>query len=103
MFLDSSRYAKIPTVEATDREGRAVTALKLRRLPPTPGSPAELKENDRLDLLAHAKLADGTRFWQVADANTALDARTLANESPAEKDRRERDQLPPVINLPFIS
>ncbi len=78
MFLDSSRYAKVPQEEAVTREGRKVLALRLRPLPPTPGDPFEVRENDRLDLLAHARFADGTRFWHVADANTALDARALA-------------------------
>ena len=34
-------------------------------------------ERDRLDLLAQARYGDDTRFWHIADANTALDARKL--------------------------
>jgi hypothetical protein len=77
MFTDTSRYAKVPTVEAKAAGGPTVTALKLRRLPPTAGDPHAVKDNDRLDLLAQQQYADGTRFWHVADANTALEAADL--------------------------
>jgi hypothetical protein len=100
MILETSRYAQVPTVAATDRAGRPVTALKLRRLPATAGSPYVTRDNDRLDLLAQSQYGDGTRFWHIADANTALDARDLTGESVAEQNRRERDTVPPTLNLP---
>jgi hypothetical protein len=77
MFTEKSRYAKVPTVEAQTREGRSVVALKLRRLPPTQGEPYAVKDNDRLDLLAQQQYGDGTRFWHIADANSALEAGEL--------------------------
>lgn len=77
MFTDKSRYAKVPTVETQTSGGRAVVALKLRRLPPAAGDAHAVKDNDRLDLLAQQQFADGTRFWQVADANSALEANDL--------------------------
>ena len=40
-----------------------------------------MKDDDRLDVLAHERLANGTRFWHIADANTALDARELVSET----------------------
>ena len=76
MFLDKSRYAKVATVEAEAR-GRKVVAIKLRRLPAVTGEPYLVQEHDRLDLIAHARYGDATAFWHVADANTALDSRTL--------------------------
>ena len=76
MFTDKSRYAKVETVE-TQVGGRPVSALKLRRLPPVPGDPYTVKDNDRLDLLAQQQYADGTRFWHIADANSALQAAEL--------------------------
>jgi hypothetical protein len=84
MFLDSSRYAKVPTDQTVTAEGRTLTALRLRRLPPTQGEPRAVQDNDRLDLLAHAGYADAARFWHIADANSALDARTLTEETGAE-------------------
>lgn len=80
MFLENSRYAKTPTVETTTTEGRPVRALKLRRLAVAVGEPRAVKENDRLDLYAQERYADARRFWHIADANSALDARTLVDE-----------------------
>lgn len=74
MFLDNSRYAKVPTVAATTADGRTVNALTLRPLPVISGGPHVVIDNDRLDLLAHATYGDATKFWHVADANSALDA-----------------------------
>jgi hypothetical protein len=77
MFLPNSRYAAVPAVTTTTRDGREVTALKLRVLPATSGGPHEVKDNDQLDMMAQAKYADGTRHWHIADANTELKANDL--------------------------
>jgi hypothetical protein len=81
MFLDSSRYAGVPVDAADTRDGRKVTAIRLRPLPPVAGDPYAVIDRDRLDLLAQARYADGTRFWHIADANPALDARELTAET----------------------
>lgn len=77
MFLPNSRYAKVATVDTTTSTGETVTALKLRRLTPAIGEPRTVEAGDRLDLYALQIVGDATQFWHVADANTALDARTL--------------------------
>jgi nucleoid-associated protein YgaU len=77
MFTDKSRYAKVATVETQASGGRSVVALKLRRLPPEAGDPYTVKDNDRLDLLAQQQYGDGTGFWHIADANSALQANDL--------------------------
>ncbi|MEW5787786.1 MAG: LysM domain-containing protein [Pseudomonadota bacterium] len=77
MFLDTSRYAQVAQDDTTDAQGRPVKALRLRRLPYVIGDPHAVTDHDRLDVLAQASHADGTRFWHIADANTALDAREL--------------------------
>jgi len=77
MFLDKSRYAKTPRDEVETRSGRRVTAIRLRRLPLPPADPYVVKQDDRLDLLAQKRLNDGTKFWHIADANTAVEAKTL--------------------------
>jgi hypothetical protein len=77
MFLPNSRYAKIATVETTASTGESVVALKLRRLTPAQGDPQTVQSGDRLDLIAQSSVGDATQFWHVADANTALDGRTL--------------------------
>jgi hypothetical protein len=81
MFLANSRYATVPQVETPTGDGRSVKALKLRALAPTSGESYQVKDEDRLDLLAHTRYADATKFWHVADANTALDAPTLTAET----------------------
>ena len=77
MFLPNSRYHNVTTVETTTSTGETVTALKLRRLTPAAGDPQMVQSGDRLDLFAQARTGDATQFWHVADANTALDGRTL--------------------------
>ena len=81
MFLENSRYYKVPTTEGVARECRTVTALKLRPLPSRTGEPYLVKDNDQLDVLAYQQYADGTKFWHIADANTALQANQLVAET----------------------
>lgn len=83
MFLDKSRYAKVEQEQTQTGAGRPVSAIKLRRLAPVDGDDHAVKDNDRLDLLAHASYADGTRFWHIADANTALRANDLVTQTGA--------------------
>jgi nucleoid-associated protein YgaU len=76
-FLKTSRYWDLATVQAPGGEGRTVTVVALRILPPTEGDPYRVLEHDRLDLIADRAYGDATRFWRIADANTELDARRL--------------------------
>lgn len=81
MFLPDSRYANVATVTTSSlATGEAVTALKLRKLTPIAGESRTVIEGDRLDLIAHQAVGDATKFWHVADANAALDGRTLVAE-----------------------
>jgi DNA-binding transcriptional regulator/RsmH inhibitor MraZ len=77
MFLKNSRYFGLPTVQVTDRNGRAVTAVKLRRLPAAAGDDMVVGAADRLDILAETRYGDATRYWHIADANTELEAGEL--------------------------
>lgn len=77
MFLANSRYAKVATVTTTTSTGETVVALRLRRLNPVGGEPRNVQAGDRLDLIAQSQYGDATQHWHVADANTALDSRTL--------------------------
>ncbi len=74
MFLPNSRYSGQPTVSVTTTDGRTVLALTRRTLPAVAGDPHTVVQQDRLDVLAYDTYTDGTRFWHIADANTALDA-----------------------------
>lgn len=77
MFLPNSRYAKVATVTTQLATGEEVVALKLRKLTPVAGDERTVNAGDRLDIIAQQSYADATQFWHVADANTALDSRTL--------------------------
>ena len=80
MFLKNSRYFGLPTVAAKDRNGRDVTAVKLRRLPETPGDDYAVTSSDRIDIIADARYSDATRYWHVADANSELEAEELTQQ-----------------------
>jgi hypothetical protein len=77
MFLDNSRYARLPRVVVRTRAGREVTAVRLRRLPPTRGEAHTVVGTDRLDILAQRRYGDPTRFWHIADANSEIEAGAL--------------------------
>jgi len=77
MFLDKSRYARVDVVEVRAADGSTVEAVKLRRLPTTAGSPVNVTDRDRLDILAQRRYGEPTWFWHIADANTELEASAL--------------------------
>jgi hypothetical protein len=91
-FHTNSRYYDQATVDAGVPPNRTLRAVKLRRLPTIPSDPVEVKDHDRLDLLAHGRFRDATMFWHIADANTELEANRLL-ERLAEKEPR-------VIQMP---
>ena len=80
MFLPHSRYANVATVTTTLATGETVVAVKLRKLAVVTGAPQTVQSGDRLDIIADQRYGDATQFWHVADANTALDSRTLVEE-----------------------
>lgn len=77
MFLKNSRYFGLPTTVITDRLGRVIAAVKLRRLPQTAGSAHVVQGPDKLDVLADRTYKDATQYWHIADANTELAAGEL--------------------------
>ena len=80
MFLKNSRYAGAPTHTVRDADGRSVTLVAPRRLPETPGDATVLAPHDQLDAMAEQRYRDPTRYWHIADANTALRAGDLVAE-----------------------
>lgn len=77
MFLKNSRYFGLETIVSTDRQGRQVQAVKLRRLPNTSGSAFVVQGKDQLDIVAEINYKDATKFWHIADANSELEANEL--------------------------
>lgn len=84
MFGSNSRYAKCQIVEVAGPKGKKVGVVKLRRIPYVPGNLTEVKGSERLDIVAHRKYSDGTKFWHVADANSALEANELVAAERSE-------------------
>ena len=86
MFDENSRYTKCFIAEVETAQGVKALAVKLRRPPYVPGQSTETKGTDRLDMMAHRRYKDGTKFWHVADANSELEANRLVererNENP---------------------
>lgn len=84
MFDHTSRYYDIETTEYTAADGRRL-AYKRRRFVP-PGSALSVLqdvtvvEGDRLDRITHNSLGDPEQFWQVCDANNALNPADLTAE-----------------------
>lgn len=81
MFLESSRYYRVETVDAVTKDGRTVKAVKIRRLAKVNGQPAVVKGNDRLDIMAQRQYSNPTKFWHIADANTELQANDLVKDA----------------------
>lgn len=81
MFLESSRYYKLKTVDAVTKDGLTHKAVTLRRLPFITGQSAIVKGNDRLDIISNRQYKDPTMFWHIADASTELQANELVKEA----------------------
>lgn len=77
MFLDKSRYARVDVVQVPTADGGGADAVKLRRLPVTAGTPTNVTDSDRLDVIAQRRYGEPTWFWHIADANTELEAAGL--------------------------
>jgi hypothetical protein len=72
MFFKGSRYENVETI-TKDENGRLVRYKKTRFITqPKPGRAHHVSQQDRLDLLAHARLREPERFWRICDLNYAL-------------------------------
>lgn len=80
MFLKNSRYFGQATHTVLADGGRLVSLLTPRVLPPESGEDHVVTAHDQLDALADQHFHDATRYWHIADANTALRAGELTAE-----------------------
>ncbi len=81
MFFRGSRYERVPTKDYEAADGRVIRYKALRPIPDTPGlTRHRVDEGERLDHIAFAAFRDPERFWRIADANLAIDARDLTAE-----------------------
>jgi nucleoid-associated protein YgaU len=78
VIFKGSRYAGVGVYQAIDADGRAVGALKIRPIPPTPaGYLHTFKAGERLDTLAYNFYRNPEKWWLIADANPAMDPEDL--------------------------
>jgi hypothetical protein len=84
MFPKNSRYYGIDTAQWTLPDGRIITYLRRRFVPPGSASflltEYQVKKKDRLDNIAATYLQDPEQFWRIADANDALRPEDLTAE-----------------------
>ena len=77
IFPPDSRYFNFTTQTYTGSDGRTVSYLT-RRFVPQPASftvltQIQVKQGDRLDMIASNYMADPLMYWQICDANGAVD------------------------------
>ena len=84
MFEHTSRYDPIENAIYEAADGRYITYKRRRFLPQGEAMPvlAEVTVGvgDRLDRIAARTLGNGEQFWQVCDANNAMNPFDLASE-----------------------
>lgn len=74
MFAQTSRYAQSATAIYTTRDGQQHPYVLLRVIPASGQlrQMYDMREEDRLDLLAYRFFADPEQFWRLCDANRTL-------------------------------
>jgi hypothetical protein len=77
MIFKGSRYQNVGGYRVT-LNGREVSALKIRYIPPTPaGFYHTFTADERLDILCYRFYRNPEKFWLIADANTEMDPADL--------------------------
>ena len=75
-FPSTSRYAATPTTTFTTADGQPITYLKRRFLPQSSTlaliTQHRVQIGDRLDTISAEYLGDSLQFWQICDANDAV-------------------------------
>lgn len=91
-FAPNSRYVGVGTAAGTLPDGRPVTYLRRRFLPPVDAAADTARHvvtpADRLDNLANRYLGDPELFWRICDANHALRPGDLTDDPPEAGDPR---------------
>lgn len=84
MIDPGSRYAQLETAQMTLPDGRTVAYKRRRFLPQGHTLPVltnvTVIDGDRLDLIADRTLGNALLFWQICDANNAMNPIELTAE-----------------------
>lgn len=84
MSDETSRYRAVERAVYTRPDGRTIAYLRRRFLPHGARMPllgeAAVAPGDRLDLVANRALGDPLQFWQICDANDAMNPFELTAE-----------------------
>jgi hypothetical protein len=84
MFPRTSRYYKIEIAKFVTPDGRESVYLRRRFLPIAPPAVIiaehSVEEGDRLDNVTAKYLGDPEQFWQLCDANDAMQPDELTEE-----------------------
>lgn len=98
MFDHMSRYYAIETATLTLPDGRLVSYVRRRFLPPGSSLPllAEVAVNpgERIDLVSNRTLGDPLAFWRICDANDAIDPQEMLDEVANDPNLRLRIPQP---------
>jgi hypothetical protein len=85
VFEHDSRYAHLETAFHELADGRRIAYVRRRFLPPGESLPVlvevSVQVGDRLDLIAARTLGDPEQFWQICDANNAMNPFDLTRTS----------------------
>ena len=80
-FAAGSRYYTTPVCTYTDANGNPVRYIQRRFCPPAEDFTLIrehiVKDGERLDNIANQYLGDPLKFWQLCDANDAIDPEEL--------------------------
>jgi hypothetical protein len=84
MFAPTSRYYKLPTTKFTTSDGRTIAYVRRRFVPKANTlqilGEVIVQQGDRLDHITARTLGVPEQFWQVCDANTAMNPTDLTAE-----------------------
>lgn len=84
MFEETSRYYPLETVQHITQDGRKIAYKRRRFLPQGAKMPllleVQVTRDDRLDLVTAQTLGEPEQFWQVCDANNAMNPADLLAE-----------------------
>lgn len=85
MFDPTSRYYNLQTLQFTTADGRQIAFKERRFLPQGKNLPllveVIVKDSDRLDLITARTLGVAEQFWQICDANNAMQPAELTSQA----------------------